>query len=126
MRSPIRLPHDQGEALPVYQPHGPREECGVIGVWAPGMPVARLAYIGLHALQHRGQESAGIAASQNGHIMAMRDQGLVNQVFDEQKLRALGGDIAVGHVRYSTTGSSKLCNAQPLLREYLERRQPTE
>ena len=71
---------------------GPRDECGVFGILAPEHEVARLAYFALYALQHRGQESAGIAASQNGHIMAMRDQGLVNQVFDEQKLRALQGE----------------------------------
>src|SRR5215210_3964666 len=68
---------------------GPRDECGVFGIHAPGSDVARLTYFALYALQHRGQESAGIAASDGGHIMAMRDKGLVNQVFDEQKLRAL-------------------------------------
>ena len=76
----------------------------MFGVFAPGHDVARLSYFALYALQHRGQESAGIATAQGGHIMAMRDQGLVNQVFDEQKLRALQGNMAVGHVRYSTTG----------------------
>jgi amidophosphoribosyltransferase len=75
-----------------------------------------MAYFALYALQHRGQESAGIATAQNGHIMAMRDQGLVNQVFDEQKLRALQGDMAVGHVRYSTTGASSWENSQPVWR----------
>src|SRR3954453_18395693 len=95
---------------------GPRDECGVFGVLAPGSDVARLAYFALYALQHRGQESAGIAASQNGHIMAMRDQGLVNQVFDEQKLRALQGSMAIGHVRYSTTGASSWENSQPVWR----------
>ena len=65
---------------------GPRDECGVFGLYAPGQEVARLSYFALYALQHRGQESAGIAVSQGGHVMAMRDQGLVNQVFDEQKL----------------------------------------
>ena len=73
---------------------GPRDECGVFGISAPGSDVARLTYFALYALQHRGQESAGIAVSQGGHIMAMRDKGLVNQVFDEQKLRALHGDLA--------------------------------
>src|SRR5919202_3729330 len=92
---------------------GPRDECGVFGINAPGRDVARLAYFGLYALQHRGQESAGIATSERGHIMAMRDQGLVNQVFDEQKLRALRGDMAVGHVRYSTTRASSWENSQP-------------
>jgi len=95
---------------------GPRDECGVFGIVAPEQEVARLAYFALYALQHRGQESAGIAASQNGHIMAMRDQGLVNQVFDEQKLRALQGEMAIGHVRYSTTGANSWENTQPVWR----------
>jgi amidophosphoribosyltransferase len=95
---------------------GPRDECGVFGIVAPGHEVARLAYFALYALQHRGQESAGIATAQNGHIMAMRDQGLVSQVFDEQKLRALAGDMAVGHVRYSTTGANSWENSQPVWR----------
>jgi amidophosphoribosyltransferase len=95
---------------------GPRDECGVFGLYAPGHDVARLAYFALYALQHRGQESAGIAAAQNGHIMAMRDQGLVNQVFDEQKLRALQGEMALGHVRYSTTGANSWENSQPVWR----------
>jgi len=88
----------------------------VFGVFAPGHDVARLSYFALYALQHRGQESAGIATSQGGHIMAMRDQGLVNQVFDEQKLRALQGEMALGHVRYSTTGANSWENSQPVWR----------
>jgi amidophosphoribosyltransferase len=95
---------------------GPRDECGVFGICAPGRDVARHTYFALYALQHRGQESAGIATAQRGHIMAMRDQGLVNQVFDEQRLRALQGDMAVGHVRYSTTGASSWENSQPVWR----------
>jgi amidophosphoribosyltransferase len=95
---------------------GPRDECGVFGIVAPGREVSRLTYFALYALQHRGQESAGIATVQSGRIMAMRDQGLVNQVFDEQKLRALQGDMAVGHVRYSTTGASSWENSQPVWR----------
>jgi amidophosphoribosyltransferase len=95
---------------------GPRDECGVFGIHAPGSDVARLTYFALYALQHRGQESAGIAVAQGGHIMAMRDKGLVNQVFDEQKLRALRGDMAVGHVRYSTTGANSWENTQPVWR----------
>ena len=95
---------------------GPRDECGVFGIHAPGSDVARLTYFALYALQHRGQESAGIAASEGGHIMAMRDKGLVNQVFDEQKLRALRGDMALGHVRYSTTGANSWENTQPVWR----------
>jgi amidophosphoribosyltransferase len=100
---------------------GPRDECGVFGVYAPESDVARLAYFSLYALQHRGQESAGIATSDSGHIMTIRDLGLVSQVFDEEKLRALQGQMAVGHVRYSTTGSSAWENAQPVWRS--DRRQ---
>jgi amidophosphoribosyltransferase len=100
---------------------GPRDECGVFGVYAPESDVARLAYFALYALQHRGQESAGIATSENGHIMTVRDLGLVSQVFDEEKLRALHGQMGVGHVRYSTTGSSAWENAQPVWRS--DRRQ---
>ena len=97
---------------------GPRDECGVFGIYAPGHDVARLAYFALFALQHRGQESAGIATAQRGGgIMAIRDQGLVAQVFDEHKLRSLVGDLAIGHVRYSTTGSSAWENAQPIVRD---------
>jgi amidophosphoribosyltransferase len=96
---------------------GPRDECGVFGIYAPESDVARLTYFGLYALQHRGQESAGIATAENGHLMAVRDLGLVSQVFDEQKLRALTGNAAVGHVRYSTTGSSAWENAQPIYRQ---------
>jgi amidophosphoribosyltransferase len=96
---------------------GPLDECGVFGVYAPGHDVARLAYFGLYALQHRGQESAGIATCEGGHITTMRDAGLVSQVFDEDKLRALEGDMAIGHVRYSTTGGGSWENAQPVWRD---------
>jgi amidophosphoribosyltransferase len=97
---------------------GPRDECGVFGIYAPGHDVARLAYFALFALQHRGQESAGIAtAAPGGNIMGIRDQGLVSQVFDENTLRSLVGDMAIGHVRYSTTGSSEWENAQPIVRD---------
>jgi amidophosphoribosyltransferase len=96
---------------------GPHDECGVFGVYAPGHDVARLAYFALYALQHRGQESAGIATTdEGGHITTLRDTGLVSQVFDEQKLRALDGDMAVGHVRYSTTGGGSWENSQPVWR----------
>src|SRR3954447_7069958 len=95
---------------------GPRDECGVFGVYAPEREVARLSYFALYALQHRGQESAGIASYDGGHIMTVRDLGLVSQVFDEAKLRALAGDMAIGHTRYSTTGSSAWENAQPIYR----------
>jgi amidophosphoribosyltransferase len=89
--------------------------CGVFGIRAPGRDVARLAYFGLHALQHRGQESAGIAVSEAGRLTGLRDLGLVTQVFDERKLSGLHGEIAIGHTRYSTTGSNAWANAQPVL-----------
>jgi amidophosphoribosyltransferase len=89
--------------------------CGVFGVYAPERDVSRLTYFGLFSLQHRGQESAGIAVSESGRLTAMRDLGLVTQVFDEQKLHGLRGEIAIGHTRYSTTGSSQWSNAQPLV-----------
>jgi amidophosphoribosyltransferase len=89
--------------------------CGVFGVHAPDRDVARLTYFGLFALQHRGQESAGIAVSDNGRLTALRDLGLVTQVFDEQKLHGLRGSVGIGHTRYSTTGSSQWSNAQPLV-----------
>ena len=89
--------------------------CGVFGVYAPDRDVSRLTYFGLFALQHRGQESAGIAVSEQGRLTALRDLGLVSQVFDEQKLHGLRGSVAIGHTRYSTTGSSQWSNAQPLV-----------
>jgi amidophosphoribosyltransferase len=89
--------------------------CGVFGVRAPGRDVARLTYFGLYALQHRGQESAGIAVSERGRLTAMRDLGLVPQVFDERSLSGLKGDLAIGHTRYSTTGGNAWENAQPLV-----------
>lgn len=92
------------------------EECGVVGVVAPGRDVSRLAFFALHALQHRGQESAGIAVSDDGHVMVQRDLGLVSTVFDEPALRSLTGGAAIGHVRYSTTGANKWDNAQPVTR----------
>ncbi|MGZ8676830.1 MAG: amidophosphoribosyltransferase, partial [Solirubrobacterales bacterium] len=105
------------ERPPLDDREGPRDECGVFGVYAPGHDVARLSYFGLYALQHRGQESAGIATCEGGHITTMRDAGLVSQVFDEEKLRALEGDMAIGHVRYSTTGGGSWENAQPVWRD---------
>src|SRR5215475_5330524 len=89
--------------------------CGVFGVRAPARDVARLTYFGLYALQHRGQESAGIAVSEDGRLTALRDLGLVPQVFDERSLSGLHGDLAIGHTRYSTTGANAWANAQPLL-----------
>lgn len=96
---------------------GPRDECGVFGLYAPGHEVARLSYFALYALQHRGQESAGIAAAdRGGHIITRRELGLVNQVFSENDLRTLSGELAIGHVRYSTTGSNAWENSQPVQR----------
>ncbi|MDQ2836861.1 MAG: amidophosphoribosyltransferase [Actinomycetota bacterium] len=99
-------PHDQG----------PQDACGVFGVWAPGEEVAKLAYFGMYALQHRGQEAAGIAVSDGSSILVYKDLGLVSQVFDESTLATLKGHIAIGHTRYSTTGSSTWENAQPAFR----------
>jgi amidophosphoribosyltransferase len=94
---------------------GPQDACGVLGVWAPGEEVAKLTYYGLYSLQHRGQESAGIATSDGNRISVYKDMGLVSQVFDEPTLNTLTGHIAIGHCRYSTTGSSNWANAQPTL-----------
>jgi amidophosphoribosyltransferase len=106
-----RLTHDLD---PYDRP--PRDACGVFGVWSPGEDVAKLAYYGLHALQHRGQESAGIAVSDGRRIVVHKEMGLVAQVFDEPSLTALRGDIALAHCRYSTTGASVWANAQPTFR----------
>jgi amidophosphoribosyltransferase len=94
---------------------GMKEYCGVFGIYAPDTDVARLTYFGLFALQHRGQESAGIAVSDKRDIVCYKEMGLVSQVFNEKILNILRGDIAIGHVRYSTTGSSTEVNAQPIL-----------
>ena len=109
-------------ALPIYEPHGPREECGVVGIHAPNLPVAKLAHLALHALQHRGQESAGIATSDGTGMQLHKRLGLVAQVFDEETLDELDGGgtrgakarTAIGHTRYSTTGSNTLPNVQPV------------
>ena len=95
---------------------GPQDACGVFGVWAPGEEVAKLTFFGLYALQHRGQESAGIAVSDGSHIVVYKDMGLVSQVFTEASLESLHGHVAIGHTRYSTTGSSVWENAQPTFR----------
>ncbi|KPK47540.1 MAG: amidophosphoribosyltransferase [Dehalococcoidia bacterium SM23_28_2] len=96
---------------------GLRESCGVFGVYAPGEDVARVTFYGLYALQHRGQESAGIATANGSKIHLRTGMGLISQVFDEDALSCLPGQSAIGHTRYSTTGSSRIENAQPL---YLE------
>jgi amidophosphoribosyltransferase len=95
---------------------GPQDACGVFGVWAPGEEVAKLTFYGLYALQHRGTESAGIATSDGERILVYKDMGLVSQVFTEGDLATLKGNLAIGHCRYSTTGSSTWVNAQPTLR----------
>lgn len=102
-----------------FDDHGeqnPREECGVFGVWAPGEEVAKLTYYGLYALQHRGQEAAGIAVGDGDQILVFKDIGLVSQIFDEQTLDSLRGHIAIGHTRYSTAGGGCWENAQPMFR----------
>ena len=106
-----RLTHD-------LDPHdlGPQDACGVFGVWAPGEEVAKLTYFGLYALQHRGQESAGMAVSDGSNIVVYKDMGLVAQVFTEASLESLTGHLAIGHTRYSTTGASVWENAQPTFR----------
>jgi amidophosphoribosyltransferase len=101
-----------------YSPDKMHEECGVFGVFADGEDVANLTYFGLYALQHRGQESAGIAVSDGQAITEHKDMGLVSQIFDQASLARLRGHIAIGHTRYSTTGSAKLPNAQPMRFEH--------
>jgi amidophosphoribosyltransferase len=96
-------------------PDRPREACGVFGIYAPGEDVARITYFGLYALQHRGQESAGIATSDRTRVHLHRQMGLVAQAFTEQDLADLPGSLAIGHTRYSTTGSSRIENAQPFV-----------
>jgi amidophosphoribosyltransferase len=95
---------------------GPQDACGVFGVWAPGEQVAKLTFFGLYALQHRGQEAAGMAVSDGASVVVYKDLGLVSQVFDEATLKTLEGHLAVGHTRYSTTGSTTWENAQPSFR----------
>ena len=94
----------------------PREACGVFGVSAPGTQVAHLTFDGLYALQHRGQESAGMAVSDGTEMMVVKDMGLVTNVFNERNLAGLQGHLAIGHTRYSTTGASTWHNAQPVYR----------
>ena len=107
--------HAEDELLE-ERPDRPEEACGVFAVYAPGEDVARLTYFGLHALQHRGQESAGIAVGDNDTVTVTKNLGLVSRVFKESDLDSLTGDVAIGHTRYSTTGSSTSWeNAQPHL-----------
>lgn len=93
----------------------PEEECGVFGVWAPGKDVARMTYFALHALQHRGQESAGIAVGDGSTVLVRKDEGLVSQVFSDADIASLKGDLAIGHVRYGTAGGRGWQGAQPHL-----------
>lgn len=111
-----KLTHDFPLAGDLSEDRAPQDACGVFGVWAPGEDVAKLTYFGLYALQHRGQESAGIAVSDGHHIVVYKDMGLVSQVFTEASLDSLHGHLAIGHTRYSTTGSSCWDNAQPTFR----------
>jgi amidophosphoribosyltransferase len=104
---------------PINLEDKPHEECGVFALYAPGRDVARLSFFGLYALQHRGQESAGIVTSDGQSAFMHKDMGLVSQVFKEDNLRHLRGSHAIGHTRYSTTGSSHVKNAQPYLIETL-------
>jgi len=106
-----RLSHELDPQRP-----GPQDACGVFGVWAPGEEVAKLTYFGLYALQHRGQEAAGIAVSDGTRLVVYKDLGLVAQVFDEPTLGSLLGHQAIGHTRYSTTGGSTWENSQPTIR----------
>src|SRR5438093_4787872 len=91
----------------------PKEECGLFGVWSPNEQVSKLIFFGLYALQHRGQESAGIAVGDGSSILVYKDMGLVAQVFTEETLGTLQGNLGIGHTRYSTTGSTRWENAQP-------------
>ncbi|MGC8627820.1 MAG: amidophosphoribosyltransferase [Acidimicrobiales bacterium] len=106
-----------GSVVRAVEHTAPREACGVFGIYAPGRNVAPIVFDGLFALQHRGQESAGMAVSDGPTMMVMKDMGLVTQVFNEYKLASLVGHLAVGHTRYSTTGSSTWHNAQPVYRQ---------
>ena len=98
----------------------PKEECGVVGVYTPEGDASHLAFFGLFALQHRGQESAGIASSNGETLNVHTDMGLVTQIFRERDFYPLTGEMAIGHTRYSTMGSSQLCNAQPILAEGIQ------
>ncbi|MBI2684542.1 MAG: class II glutamine amidotransferase, partial [Actinobacteria bacterium] len=103
-------------AVDVFTDDVLHDECGVVAILAPGRDVSRLTFFALHALQHRGQESAGIAVSDGERVTVQRDMGLVGAVFDEPALQGLSGDRAIGHVRYSTTGGNHWENAQPVIR----------
>ncbi len=119
LHSPPRMPEDLPDPLGrevVADDDTPKEACGVFGVYAPGQPVAHLSYLGLYALQHRGQESAGIGVSDGESVTVVKDMGLVSNAFDDRMLAALPGSLAIGQNRYATTGSSTWHNAQPVYR----------
>ncbi|WP_131744703.1 amidophosphoribosyltransferase [Frankia sp. Cppng1_Ct_nod] len=115
-RTDVRCPSAEDWTSEYEDDPGPRDACGVFGVWAPDEDVANLTYYGLYALQHRGQEAAGIAVADGRTVLVFKELGLVAQVFDEVTLASLSGHVAVGHTRYSTTGSSTWENAQPSYR----------
>ena len=117
LASPSCSSIDEAPPFASMEPDKPKEYCGVFGIYAPGEEVAKLTYFGLYALQHRGQEAAGIATFDQQRLYLHKDTGLVSQVFNESILESLPGDLAVGHTRYSTTGSSRAANAQPMVVE---------
>ena len=110
-------PSEDAEIRDLLDDGKPREACGVFGIYAPGKPVGHLIYLGIFALQHRGQESAGIATSDGHMLTVVKDMGLVSSVFDDRTLAALDGQMGIGHTRYSTTGSSAWKNSQPVFRD---------
>src|ERR671917_1534119 len=113
---PVSDAHRHGPTADDVDTDQLREACGVFAVHAPGQSVAHLTYLGLFALQHRGQEAAGMAVSDGEQLTVVKDQGLVASVFDDRTLAGLVGHLAIGHCRYSTTGSSTWRNAQPAYR----------
>lgn len=113
---PVVGPDRRSEDPSVTADDSPKEACGVFGVYAPGRPVAYLTFLGLYALQHRGQESAGMAVSDGERVMVYKEMGLVSHVFNDRTIAPLTGHLAIGHTRYSTTGSSTWRNAQPVYR----------
>ena len=107
---------DETPDTPVVADDSPREACGVVGIYAPGQAVSHMLYLALYALQHRGQESAGMAVSNGDTLTVVKDMGLVSNVFDDRTLAALDGHLGIGQTRYSTTGSSSWSASQPVYR----------
>ncbi|MBF6294551.1 amidophosphoribosyltransferase [Nocardia farcinica] len=114
---PLALPELRSASSLLAVDDSPKEACGVFGLYAPGQPVSHMTYLGLFALQHRGQEAAGIAVSDGHKMWVDKDTGLVSTVFDDRRLQTLQGDLAIGHTRYSTTGSGDWNNCQPVYRD---------